>query len=152
MYINMDTTDSAYVLQRSVALYGTGSSHLRGCHNRKTVCTDSQSVWHWSQHTRCTDSYMRGVEGLWDPERQRWERGGWVLDKMAEVLKKKRKNRRDTVLRVALVRFPLLFTVLPLWSTVTSSLSIVSLFCYHFPRLRRTAFHFLIEKGKFAFK
>jgi len=53
----MDTVD-AYVLQRSVARYATDSGHLRGCHNRKTVCTDSQSVWHWFQHTRCTDSYM----------------------------------------------------------------------------------------------
>lgn len=38
-----------------------------------------------------------------------------MLDKVAGVLKKKRKNQRNTLLRVALVRFPLFFTVLPLW-------------------------------------
>lgn len=52
---------------------------------------------------------MRGVEGLWDPPETKRGGRGWVLDKMAEVLKKKRKNRRDTLLRVVLVRFSSIF-------------------------------------------
>lgn len=76
---------------------------------------------------------MRGVEGLWDPERERGK-GGWVLDKVAGVLKKKRKNQRDTVKGRA--RFPLFFTVLFLLAvsfTIVSSLPTVFLF-YRFPR------------------
>lgn len=34
--------------------------HRGGCY---TVRTESQSVWHWSQRTRCTDSYTRGGQG-----------------------------------------------------------------------------------------
>jgi len=50
-----------------------------------------------------------------------------VLDKVAGILKKKKKNQRDILLRVVLVRFLLLFKVLLFWLsfTITSLLSIV---------------------------
>ena len=50
-----------------------------------------------------------------------------MLDKVAGILKKKKKNQRDILLRVVLVRFLLLFKILLFWLsfTITSLLSIV---------------------------
>lgn len=80
-------------------------------------------------------------------------REGVGADKMAEVLKRKRKNQRDTGLRVVLGALPSTFYgSSSLVDCYFSALSIISFFFYHFPRLRRAAFHFLIEKGELAFK
>lgn len=70
-----------------------------------------------------------------------------MLDKVAGILKKKRKNQRDTLLRVALVRFPLFFYGSPsLAASFTATSSLPISFLYRFPRLHRAVFHFLIEK------
>lgn len=73
-----------------------------------------------------------------------------MLDKVAGVLKKKRKNQRDILLRVAFVRFPLFFTVLPLWNRCLFRCYFLSIVCFlsvPFPTPAQTMFHFLIEKA-----
>lgn len=73
------------------------------------MCTESQSVWHWSQHTRCTDSYTTGGKGGCGIPREKEEGVG---DKVAGVLKK-RKNQKGTPLRVVRGAFSRLLTVFP---------------------------------------
>jgi len=89
--------------RRTIARYVTdsGLTSLEGCHVRKTVRTESQSVWHWSQHTRCTDSYTEGDRGVVGFHERK--RGRWMFDKVAGARKKKRYDQRDAPLRVVRV-------------------------------------------------
>lgn len=72
-----------------------------------------------------------------------------MLDKVAGILKKKKKNQRDILLRVVLVRFLLLFKIL-LFLVVLHNyfLAVDCLFpsCIDSEALHRAIFHFLIGK------
>lgn len=74
-----------------------------------------------------------------------------MLDKVAGILKKKRKNQRDTTVKGD-PRFPLFFKLLPFFHCLLLRyflLIVCFLPLYRFPRLCRAVFHFLIEKSSF---
>lgn len=97
--------------------FAEGLSHLKNCAHRITIRLALVP------DTRCTHSYTTGGKGGCGIPRER-KRRGWVLDKVAGVLKKKRKNQKGTPLRVARVG-SLLFFLSRFWlSSYTASFSL----------------------------